>query len=73
MNYTRRVESLAVFKNYTNWNKSGLAGLTKKYSMSSPLKKGKKVQGTMSVLYDFLYNKHIPPTPALVWRVGYEF
>jgi hypothetical protein len=36
MNYTRTVESLVVFKNYTNWNKSALAGLTKKYSMNSP-------------------------------------
>lgn len=71
MNYTRTVESLAVFKNYTNWNKSALAGLTKKYSMNSPLKKGKKVQGSMQVLYDFLHNKHIPPTPAFVWRVGW--
>ncbi len=73
MNYTRTVESLAVFKNYSNWSKSALAGLTKKYSMNSPLKKGKKVQGTMSVLYDFLHKQHIPPTPAIVWRVGYNF
>ena len=71
LNYTRTVESLAVFKNYTNWNKSALAGLTKKYSMNSPLKKGKKVQGSMQLLYDFLHNKHIPPTPAFVWRVGW--
>ncbi|MFT3750115.1 MAG: hypothetical protein QM768_17490 [Agriterribacter sp.] len=71
MTYTRTVESLAVFKNYSNWTKSALAGLTKKYSMNSPLKKGKKVQGSMQVLYDFLYNKHIPPTPAVVWRVGW--
>ncbi|MFT3945665.1 MAG: hypothetical protein QM763_01725 [Agriterribacter sp.] len=71
INYNRTIESLAVFKNYSNWTKSALAGLTKKYSMNSPLKKGKKVEGTMSVLYDFLYNKHIPPTPAVVWRVGW--
>lgn len=71
MNYTRTVESLAVFKNYSNWTKSALAGLTKKYSMNSPLKKGKKVQGSMQLLYDFLHNKHIPPTPAFVWRVGW--
>lgn len=73
MNYTRTVESLTVFKNYSNWTKSALAGLTKKYSMNSLLKKGKKIQGTMQVLYDFLHNKHVPPTPAFVWRVGYGF
>ncbi|MFT3747571.1 MAG: hypothetical protein QM768_04615 [Agriterribacter sp.] len=71
MTYTRTVESLAVFKNYSNWTKSALAGLTKKYSMNSPLKKGKKVEGSMQVLYDFLHNKHVPPTPAIVWRVGW--
>ncbi|HRN56083.1 MAG TPA: hypothetical protein PLL71_06510, partial [Agriterribacter sp.] len=73
MNYNRRVESLAVFKNYSNWSKSALAGITKKYSISSPLKKGKKAEGSMQVLYDFLYKQHVPPTPAFVWRVGYYF
>ena len=73
LNYTKTVESLAVFKNYSNWTKSALAGLTKKYTMNSPLKKGKKIQGSMQVLYDFLYNKHVPPTPAVVWRVGIVF
>lgn len=73
LNYTKTVESLAVFKNYSNWTKSALAGLSKKYTMNSPLKKGKKIQGSMQVLYDFLYNKHVPPTPAFVWRVGYNF
>ena len=73
MNYNRTVESLAVFKNYSNWNKSALAGISKKYSMSSPLKKGKKIVGSMQVQYDFLHKQHIPPTPAFVWRVGYNF
>lgn len=73
MNYSRTVESLSVFKNYSNWNKSALAGLIKKYSMNSPLKKGKKIQGSMQVLYDFMYRRNIPNTPALVWRVGYNF
>ncbi|MFT3705076.1 MAG: hypothetical protein QM802_22100 [Agriterribacter sp.] len=73
MNYTRTVESLAVFKNYSTWTKSALIGITKKYSLSSPLKKGKKLQGNVQFLYDFLHNLHIPPTQAFVWRVGYSF
>jgi len=71
LNYNRPIGSLTVFKNYNNWNKSALAGLTKKFSMSSPVKKGRKVEGNMQVLYDFLYKQQIPRTPALVWRVGY--
>lgn len=73
MNYTKTVESLAVFKNYSNWSKSALAGISKKYSMSSPLKKGKKIVGTMQVQYDFLHKQHTSPTDAFVWRVGYNF
>jgi hypothetical protein len=73
MNYTRTIESLAVFKNYSNWTKSALAGISKRYSIASPLKKGKKLQGNMQVLYDFLHGQHTPPTPAFVWRVGYNF
>ena len=72
MNYNRTVESLTVFKNYSNWTRSALAGLTKKYSISSPLKKGKKAQGSMQVLYDFLHKQSVPPAPALVWRVGWS-
>ena len=73
LNYHRRIESLSEFKNYSNYSKSALAGVSKKYSMGSPLKKGKKMQGSMQVLYDFLHKRSVPPTPAFVWRVGYEF
>jgi hypothetical protein len=71
LHYNKTVESLAVLKHYTNWDKSAMAGLTKKFSMSSPLKNGRRVQGNIQLLYDFLYNTHTPPTPAFVWRVGY--
>ncbi|MCO5239978.1 MAG: hypothetical protein M9904_07970 [Chitinophagaceae bacterium] len=71
MNYNRAIESFSVFKNYSSWTKSALAGLKKKYSISSPVKKGKKLEGNLQVLYDFLYRQHVPPTPALMWRVGY--
>lgn len=73
INYNRTVESLSIFKNYSNWNKRALAGLTKKFSMNSPLKKGRRVEGNIQVLYDFLHKQQIPRTPALVWRVGYGF
>ncbi len=73
MSCGRKIESLAVFKNYTPWTKSALAGVTKKYSMRSPLKRGKTMQGSMQVMYDFLYRRNVPNTPAVVWRVGYNF
>ncbi len=73
MSCGRKIESLAVFKNYTPWTKSALAGVTKKYSMRSPLKRGKTMQGSMQVMYDFLHRRNVPNTPAVVWRVGYNF
>ncbi|MBX3238285.1 MAG: hypothetical protein KIT80_05830 [Chitinophagaceae bacterium] len=71
INYNRTIESLTVFKNYDNWQKSALAGLTKKFSMNSPVKKGRKVQGNIQILYDFLHQTQVPRAPAFVWRVGY--
>ncbi|MGN6493884.1 MAG: hypothetical protein ACTHLE_17935 [Agriterribacter sp.] len=73
LNYNRTIKSLAEFKNYSNYSKNALAGLSKKYSMNSPLKKGKKVQGSVQVLYDFLHARQVPRGQALVWRVGYTF
>ncbi|MBX2922895.1 MAG: hypothetical protein KF746_11925 [Chitinophagaceae bacterium] len=65
MDYRKPVESLSVFKNYDLWTKSALVGITKKF------KAGKKVNGSMAVLFDFLYQQHIPRTQPLVFRVGY--
>jgi hypothetical protein len=67
LNYLKPVESLAGFKNYNSWNKSALAGISRKYKI------GKKRKGNMQILYDFLHKQHTPPTPAFVWRVGYNF
>ncbi|MBX3254207.1 MAG: hypothetical protein KF862_08720 [Chitinophagaceae bacterium] len=67
MNYQKPVESLAVFKNYDTWTKSALAGISRKF------KAGKKLNGSISVLFDFLYRQHIPVTEPFIFRVGYTF
>jgi hypothetical protein len=67
MNYNTTFKKFDQFKNYGPWQKSALAGLTKKYIIS------KKIKGEMKVLYDFLSNAHIPVTQALVCRIGYGF
>lgn len=48
------------------WQTSGLIGITKKYKI------GKKT-GNMQLLWDFLSYRQIPMTPALKFRVGYQF
>jgi hypothetical protein len=67
MNYRTPVERLEIFKNYHAWTRSALAGISKKFSA------GKKLNGTVSVLFDFLYRQHIPVTEPILFRVGYTF
>ncbi|MET3876443.1 hypothetical protein [Chitinophaga sp. OAE865] len=49
------------------WIESGLIGISKKYKINSKLK------GNAMVLFDFLYNKHIPKTDPVKFRIGYNF
>jgi len=46
------------------WQKSALAGITKKYKM------GKK-EGNMQLLYDFLAGQQRPVAQPLKFRIGY--
>jgi hypothetical protein len=48
------------------WQKSALMGLSKKYKI------GKKKEGNVQVLYDFLHNQQTPPGQALKFRLGYS-
>lgn len=48
-----------------NWQNSALLGVSKKYKINSKLK------GNIILLYDFLYNEHIPRTDPIKLRLGY--
>jgi hypothetical protein len=50
-----------------NWQGSALIGISSKYKVSAKLK------GNLTVLYDFLYNQHVPRTDPLKVRLGYLF
>jgi len=66
-NYYQEFASLHDLENIQNidiWQKSALAGLTKKYKI------GKKV-GNLQLLYDFLHEYEIPIAPAFQFRLGY--
>lgn len=66
-NYYTAFKNIEQLKNYDAWQRSALAGISKKYKVS------KKVQGEMKVLYDFLANQHIPVTQPVIFRLGYKF
>lgn len=59
--------------NISLWQRSALAGLSKKYPLPA-LKKGeskKQREGSVQVLYDLLHRSHQPNSQALVVRVGW--
>jgi hypothetical protein len=66
LNYQARFYSTAILNNFSNWQQSALIGVMKKYSV------GKKVKGSISILYDALYNVQAPARQPVVFRVGYS-
>ena len=66
LNYQARFYSTAILNNFNNWQQSALIGVMKKYSV------GKKLKGSMSLLYDALYNQQVPVRQPVVFRVGYS-
>ena len=66
LNYQQEFNRLDQLKDLNAWQRSGLIGLTKKYSI------GKK-KGNLQLLWDFLSYEQVPRTKALQFRVGYVF
>ncbi len=66
LNYQSRFYSTTILNNFNNWQQIALLGVMKKYSI------GKKLKGTISVLYDMLYNQQLPARQPVVFRVGYS-
>jgi hypothetical protein len=66
-NYMTGFKNIAALKNTNAWQKSALLGISKTYSA------GKKLNGKIYLLYDFLYQQHNPQTQPLVFRYGYTF
>lgn len=50
----------------SEWTKSGLIGLCKKYRVS------KKMKGEMKLLWDLLSYQQVPRTQAVLFRIGYN-
>lgn len=71
-NYLSSFRSLQeLHANVDVWQRSALLGITKKYTI--PSGKGKKREGKIQLLYDFLHNKEIPATIGWKLRVGWGF
>jgi hypothetical protein len=66
LNHQQEFSRLDQLKDLSAWQRSGLIGLTKKYSI------GKK-KGNLQLLWDFLSYEQVPKTQALKFRIGYVF
>jgi hypothetical protein len=67
MNYKTAFNDIAQLRDYSAWQRSGLVGISKKYQV------GKKLKGSMQLLWDFLSYQQTPRTQAIIFRVGYNF
>jgi hypothetical protein len=66
MNYNSAFKNIEQLKNYNAWQRSCLAGISKKYKI------GKK-NGKMKILYDFFAQRHLPVSSPVILRTGYSF
>jgi vacuolar-type H+-ATPase subunit H len=69
MNYNAQFKNINQLQQYSDWQSSGLVGLSKKIPVKSKLMKGTKAQ----LLYDFLARQHMPVSQPVIFRVGYNF
>lgn len=67
MNYNSSFKNIEQLMIFNAWQRSALAGVSKKYKIS------KKMKGEVRLLYDFLANNHVPVSAPFVFRVGYKF
>ena len=66
-NYLAAFAGINDIKNFDLWQRSALLGITKKYKVT------KNKTGTLQLLYDALYQTHIPQSTPLMFRMGYQF
>jgi len=69
MNHNAGFRNVAALRGYSQWQQSGLVGLTKKIKINNKKFKGTKIQ----LLYDFLHKQHLPVSQPVLFRIGYEF
>jgi hypothetical protein len=67
MNYRSSFNRIEQLNMLYKWQQSGLVGISKKYKV------GKKMKGSMNLLWDYLSYSQVPRTQPIVFRFGYSF
>ncbi|MBS1918297.1 MAG: hypothetical protein JST87_18670, partial [Bacteroidetes bacterium] len=68
-NYQQPFYSIADLHTFSNWQQSGLIGISKIVSLNTKVFKKTKLQ----LLWDFLSYQQIPKTQPFKFRIGYNF
>ncbi|MHA4811561.1 hypothetical protein ACX0G9_25925 [Flavitalea flava] len=66
-NYQKPFASFQQMHQLSDWTRSGLVGVTKKYKVNS------RVKGNLQLLWDFLSYSQVPYQAAFKVRIGYSF
>lgn len=66
LNYRSAFNRIEQLNKLSEWQQSGLIGVSKKYKVS------KKLKGSMNLLWDYLSYTQTPRTPPIVFRFGYS-
>jgi hypothetical protein len=66
-NYLKPFTNMSQLKGSSYLQNSGLIGLSKRY------KAGKKLNGEIKILWDFLSYQQVPKRQAIIFRIGYSF
>ncbi len=69
MNYNAQFKNISQLYNYTEWQQSGLVGITRKMNIKTKFFKVTSLQ----LLYDILYKQHNPVSQPVLFRTGYSF
>lgn len=67
LNYMSQFRNYAQLRQFNDWQRAAMLGISKKYRIS------KKIKGNFQVLYDFLHKTHVPNTQGFIIRTGYSF
>jgi hypothetical protein len=66
MNYLPAFNSIEQLRQYNAWRRSGLAGVSKRYNV------GKKLKGSLQLLWDFLSYSELPRGQPFIFRTGFN-
>jgi hypothetical protein len=66
MNYQSSFSRIEQLNTLSEWQQSGLIGISKRYKV------GKKLKGSMNLLWDYLSYSQVPETQPVLFRMGYS-